>query len=117
MFKSEIVESCTGGVQKNFILTQGDTGTIKSIPKQNGELVDFDMIEKCTFKLARDNYKQIFSKELLRESEMFSLTITSAESETIEPDTYIYEFEYTFIDGGVQTSNKGMFTVVEQITE
>ena len=117
MFKSEIVNHCVDGVQKNFYLTQGDTGTIKSVPKQNGELVDFSLIEKCVFKLAKDNYKQIFTKELVREEGKFSLTITSDESSVIMPDTYIYEFEYIFTDGGVQTSNKGNFTIVEQITE
>lgn len=117
MFRADIVENCYGGTQKNFYLTQGDTATIKSVPKQNGQLVDFSLIEKCVFKLARDSYKQIFSKELNREETMFSLTLTSDETALIQPDTYIYEFEYTFIDGGTNTPNKGMFTIEEQIVE
>ena len=117
MFESEIKKDSKGKLQKNFFLTQGDTANIKSVPKQNGELIDVALVSKCVFKLSLDNYKELFCKELFLQDDKFMLRLESEETAKLAINTYIYEIEYTFIDGTVNTPNKGEFTIEDQIVK
>lgn len=115
MFKSEIVTDKYGNPQTNFILTQGDTATIKSRPTKNKELIKFDLVEKCMFKLSDSDYSEILAKEFTRGGEIYSVTLESEETTLLPVDKLIYEVEYTFTDGTVNTPNKGVFEITDQI--
>lgn len=101
--------------QAHFYLTQGDSATIYSYPKKDGELIDFELIEKCLFKLSNSDYKEIFTKELIKDTDKFILELTHEDTTSIPVDTYIYEIEYTFVDGTVNTPNQWKFDILEQI--
>ena len=115
MFSSETTTDRYGNSQKNFYLTQGDTATIKSTPTRSGELVDFDLISKCLFKLADADYNELFQKEFSREASDYSVTLESTETAGLPIDTLIYEIEYTFTDGTVNTPNQGDFVILDQV--
>lgn len=117
MFKSEIVTDKYGNLQTNFILTQGDTATIKSRPTKNKELINFDLVEKCMFKLSDSDYTEILAKEFIRGEDRYSVTLETEETTLLPVDKLIYEVEYTFTDGTVNTPNKGVFEVTDQIVK
>lgn len=117
MLDSEVKKNSRGKTQKNFFLTQGDSATIYSTPKHNGSVIDISLVSKCVFKLSLDDYKQKFAKELDLQGDKYVLTLTSEDTNGLEITTYIYEFEYTFVDGSVNTPNMGEFTITEQIVK
>lgn len=102
--------------QVKFILTQGDTAVLWSTPTYNGELIDFSLIEKCLLKFStRENNNEIFSKAFTQEAEHFSVRVESEESATLPLETLIYEVEYTFKDGTVNTPNRYYWQITDQI--
>lgn len=115
MFKSEIVTDKYGNKQVNFILTQGDTATIKSTPKKNNEPINFDLVDKCLFKLSASDYVEIMSKEFTRGEDKYSVTLETEETSILPVEKLIYEVEYIFTDGTVNTPNKGTFEITDQI--
>lgn len=115
MFFSSDTTDRYGKSQRNFYLTQGDTATIKSTPTRNGELVDFNLISKCLFKISDSDYNELFQKEFSRETGDYSVTLESTETAGLPIDTLIYEIEYTFTDGTVNTPNQGNFTILYQV--
>lgn len=117
MFKSEIVTDKYGNQQTNFILTQGDTATIKSRPTRNKEPISLDLIDKCIFKLSGSDYIEIFSKEFDKGEDRYSVTLETEETSILPVDKLIYEVEYTFTDGTVNTPNKGTFEITDQIVK
>lgn len=117
MFFSRTITDRFGYSQKNFYLTQGDTATIRSVPTKDGELIDFDSISKCRFKLSHDNYVEIFSKDFTPDTGYYTVTLETTDTEDLPLETLIYEVEYTFADGTVNTPNQGNFTILDQIVE
>lgn len=115
MFFSKDTTDRYGNAQKKFYLTQGDTATIKSTPTYNGELIDFDLISKCIFKLSDADYNELFQKEFTREDEGYSVTLESEDTSSLPIDTLFYEIEYTFVDGTVNTPNQGDFDILDQV--
>lgn len=115
MFFSETTTDKYGNSQKKFYLTQGDTATFKSTPKKNGELINFDLIEKCMFKISDSDYTEIFSKEFTKDTDVFTVTLESEETATLSVDKLIYEIEYTFTDGTVNTPNQGVLEILDQV--
>ena len=115
MFFSKMVKDKYGNSQKAFYLTQGDTATFKSTPTKNGELIDFTLIEKCLFKVSDSDYKEIFQKQFTEESENYSVTLTSEDTMDLPIDNLIYEIEYTFVDGTVNTPNQGALIILDQV--
>ena len=63
-------------------------------------------------------YKE-FEKELTKNetAKRFELNVTSEESTNFDVASHIYEIEYTFKDGVVQTPNQWKFDVLDQIVE
>lgn len=114
MFFSETTTDRYGHVVVNFHLTQGDTGTIRSTPTKNGELIDFDLIDKGLFNVMDADYNILFSKEFTRDTDYYSVTLESSESATLPIDNLLYEVEYTFTDGTVNTPNQGELEIMEQ---
>lgn len=114
MFFSKIETDKYGHQQVHFYLTQGDTGTIKSTPTQNGELIDLSNVVKCVFKLADSDNNGIFSQDFKPEDDVFSVTLESKDTANFPIDTLTYEVEYTFVDGVVNTPNRWKFDVLEQ---
>ena len=118
MLYSPVKTNKYGDNQIYFYLTQGDTANFKAVPKlSDGTLVDFTLISKCLFKLSDDNYKEIFTKEFTKNQEDFSVRLESVETAGIPVGEYIYEVEYTFTDGTVNTPNQAGFEILEQIIE
>lgn len=115
MFKNVIETDKLGFKQSHFYLTQGDTITIYSYPKSNGELIDFNLIKSCKFKISDSGYNQIFEKPLTKDTDKFVLTLTSEETKSLDVDEYIYEFEYEFNDGTINTPNQWKFSILDQI--
>lgn len=116
MLYSEVVSTKYGGKQIKFYLTQGDTANFKAVPKMSdGSLVDLTLIEKCLFKLSNDSYKEVFVKEFSPTEEGFGVRLESNETAGIAVGDYIYEVEYTFNDGTVNTPNQASFTILDQI--
>lgn len=115
MFFSKQVTDKYGNKQVEFYLTQGDTAMFKSTPTKNGELIDFSSILKCVFKVSDSDYNEIFSKEFEKDTENFSVTLESNETSKFPIDTLIYEVEYTFIDGVVNTPNQGKLKILDQV--
>ena len=116
MLYSEIVNTKYGGQQINFYLTQGDTADFTATPKMSdGTIVDFSLIDKCMFKLSDENYQEIFSKEFEKQESNFHVKLTSEETTKIPVGQYIYEVEYTFTDGTVNTPNQSNFEILDQI--
>lgn len=117
MFFSKVVTDKYGHSEKDLYLTQGDTATITSVPKQNGVLIDFTLIDKCIFKISDYEYKEIFQKECEELTDKYSVTLESEETFDLPIDTLRYEVEYTFIDGTVNTPNQGKFIVLDQVRQ
>ena len=116
MLYSEIVNTKYGGQQLNFYLTQGDTADFTAVPKMSdGSTVDLSLISKCMFKLSDENYQEIFSKEFEKTDNGFQVRLTSEETASIPVNEYIYEVEYTFTDGTVNTPNQSNFEILDQI--
>lgn len=115
MFFSKTVTDKYGNTQKAFYLTQGDTATFKSIPTKNGELIDFALIEKCLFKISDTDYNELLQKQFEAEETMYSVTLESEDTSTLPIDNLIYEIEYTFVDGTVNTPNQGSLTILDQV--
>lgn len=118
MLYSEQTTTKYGGKQVNFYLTQGDTADFTAVPKKSdGSLVNFSDIAKCLFKLSDDNYKQIFVKEFTQEEDGYHIRLESEETTQIPVGDYIYEIEYTFTDGTVNTPNQSSFSILDQIVK
>lgn len=116
MFKAVREIDKYGDEQVKFILTQGDTAVLWSIPKKDGETISFDLIDKCLLKFSkRDNNKEIFSKEFENRDTYFAVRVESWESKELPLETLIYEIEYTFKDGTVNTPNRYYWTITDQI--
>lgn len=115
MFFSKTVTDKYGNSQKVFYLTQGDTATFKSTPTKNGELIDFALILKCVFKISNADYEKLFEKEFVQETEKYSVTLESDETMGLPIENLIYEIEYTFVDGTVNTPNQGILTILDQV--
>lgn len=116
MLYSEQTTTKYGGKQVKFYLTQGDTAEFTAVPKMSdGSLVDLSTITKCVFKLSDDAYKEVFSKEFTATDEGFVVRLESEETATIPVASYIYEIEYTFEDGTVNTPNQSSFEILDQI--
>lgn len=118
MLYSEVVSTRYGGQQINFYLTQGDTADFTAVPKMSdGTTVDLSLISKCMFKLSDENYVEVFSKEFTKGEENFTVRLESEETAQIPVGQYIYEVEYTFVDGTVNTPNQSNFEILDQIIE
>ena len=117
MFEIEYKSDCSGKEITILKLKQGDTGLLKVNPKQKstGEAIDFSLLSKIEFKFSGDNYKQIYVKELEKQTDHFLLRIDSEESAEFVPDSYIYEFECTFIDETKDTPKEGKLIIKEEI--
>ena len=116
MLYSETVNTKYGGQQLNFYLTQGDTADFTAVPKlSDGTMLDLSLISKCMFKLSDENYQEVFSKEFEKTDTSFHVRLTSEETTTIAVGEYIYEVEYTFTDGTVNTPNQSNFEILDQI--
>lgn len=115
MFFSKTLTDKYGNTQKIFYLTQGDTATFKSTPTKNGELINFDLIEKCVFKISDSDYIEIMQKEFTPEENVFSVTLSSEDTQSLPVDKLIYEIEYTFTDGTVNTPNQGTLEILNQV--
>lgn len=116
MLYSETVNTRYGGQQLNFYLTQGDTADFTAVPKMSdGSMVDLSLISKCIFKLSDENYKEVFSKEFEKTDDGFQVRLESDETTNIAVGEYIYEVEYTFTDGTVNTPNQSNFEILDQI--
>lgn len=108
----------SGLEQVSLYLTQGDTATIIVTPERSdGEEFDMSIISKCLFKLSDSNYSQIFAKEFSIYDNTLQVRLESEETASIEVGEYIYEVEYTFIDGSVYTPNQTDFEILDQIVE
>jgi len=105
--------------QWRFWLTQGDSCTIRAIPKDdNGNLLDNDDIEKCRFTLADDDNVIVLEKDNLPyEDGKYVLRLTSEDTFPLDTDTYTYEFEYTLVGGEVHTPNRYKFEITDQNIE
>lgn len=116
MLYSETVNTRYGGQQLNFYLTQGDTADFTAVPKMSdGSMVDLSLISKCMFKLSDENYQKVFSKEFEKTDDGFQVRLESDETTNIAVGEYIYEVEYTFTDGTVNTPNQSNFEILDQI--
>lgn len=116
MLYSETVNTRYGGQQLNFYLTQGDTADFTAVPKMSdGSMVDLSLISKCMFKLSDENYQEVFSKEFEKTDDGFQVRLESKETTNIAVGEYIYEVEYTFTDGTVNTPNQSNFEILDQI--
>jgi len=117
MLFSKIVTNKFGQQQKIFYLTQGDTATFESFPTKDGQLINFDLIEKCLFKISDSDYKEILQKEFDKGVTKFTVTLESEDTFNLPVDKLIYEVEYTFIDGTVNTPNQGTLQILDQVRE
>nr|DAK86197.1 MAG TPA: hypothetical protein [Caudoviricetes sp.] len=119
MLYSENTTTKYGGKQIKFYLTQGDTANFTAVPKKSdGSTVDLSIIEKCMFKLSDDAYKEVFQKEFTKnENGFFEIRLESEETAKIPVGDYIYEIEYTFTDGTVNTPNQSQFSILDQIIQ
>ena len=116
MLYSTTTKTKYGGEQMSFYLTQGDTAEFTAVPKlSDGSLVDLSTITKCVFKVSDDAYRETFSKEFTKTETGFVVRLESEETATIPVATYIYEVEYTFEDGTVNTPNQSSFEILDQI--
>lgn len=122
MFYSEIETDDYGYEKIKYFLTQGDSCQILATPQDElGNPVDPTVIQKVLFKLGDDNYKLVFSKEAVLQTVgeyegKYLLTLTSEETQDFNTDSsYTYEFEYTFVDGKVETPNQSQWTFLPQI--
>lgn len=116
MLYSETVNTRYGGQQLNFYLTQGDTADFTAVPKMSdGSMVDLSLISKCIFKLSDENYQEVFYKEFEKTDDGFQVRLESDETTNIAVGEYIYEVEYTFTDGTVNTPNQSNFEILDQI--
>lgn len=113
MFKSKIEKDNLKDEQTHYYLTQGDSCTITSTPYKNGTVTTD--VKSCVFKLANQNYEQVFSKALLLSGGAYVLNLTSEETKEWKPGTYIYEIEYTTTTDEVQTPHSWYFDIVKQI--
>lgn len=118
MLYSTVKQNKYGDEQIQFYLTQGDTANFKAVPKlDDGTLVDLALISKCMFKLSDDAYREVFSKQFEKNAEDFTVRLESNETAQIPVGEYIYEVEYTFTDGTVNTPNQASFEILDQIIE
>lgn len=117
MFKSVVEKDKYGRNQTRYYLTQGDSCVIYVKPYKNGQALPLDQIEKCVFKVSNEDYKQEFSKDLQVVDDYLKLLLTSQETNKLSVDTHIYELEYTFKGGAVQTTNQWKFIILDQIVE
>lgn len=116
MLYSTIKTNKYGDSQISFYLTQGDTADFTAIPKtKDGEMLDLSLIEKCLFKLSDENWKEIFIKPFEKSEDGFKIRLESEETAKIPVGDYIYEVEYTFADGSVNTPNQSAFSIMDQI--
>lgn len=116
MLYSTIKTNKYGDSQISFYLTQGDTADFTAIPKtKDGEVLDLSLIEKCLFKLSDENWKEIFVKPFEASEDGFKIRLESEETAKIPVGDYIYEVEYTFADGSVNTPNQSAFSIMDQI--
>lgn len=111
-------DSRTGIVTKQYLLTQGDSFRFRAIAS-NG---DQNLVSEIKFKVSKDDYCEIFSKayQLDEESGTWLLFVESADTQNLEiTDGYDYvtEIEVTYSDGGVDTVEKGVLKVTDQIKE
>lgn len=107
-----------GDKQANFYLTQGDTADFLVVPKTaDGTQIDFSLISKVLLKLSDENYKQVFSKEFTANdaNTAYQVRLESEETAGLDIGDYIYEVEYTFTDGTVNTPNQAVLEIMEQI--
>ena len=118
LYSTTKIDRKSGIEQINFYLTQGDTANFVSTPTlSDGTSVDLSLVSKCIFKLSDENYQEIFSKEFQKQDTCLVVRLESAETAEIEVGEYIYEVEYTFIDGTVNTPNQSSFEILDQIVK
>lgn len=118
MLYSEQITTKYGSKQIRFYLTQGDTAEFTAVPKMSdGTLADLNIITKCMFKLSDDSFKSVFAKEFTKTDSDFRVRLESEDTATIPVGSYIYEVEYTFADGTVNTPNQASFEILDQIVE
>lgn len=117
MFFSKIVKDKYGYEQKIFYLTQGDTATFESIPTKDGTLIDMSLVEKCLFKISDIDFKEIIQKEFERGTGSFLVTLESEDTFNLPVDKLVYEVEYTFVDGTVNTPNQGTLMILDQVRQ
>lgn len=116
MLYSQVTTNKWGAKQIKFWLTQGDTADFQAVPKtEDGEVIDFTLISQCLFKLSDDSYKEVFVKEFKKGDNTFDVRLESEETALIPVGNYIYEVEYTFTDGTVNTPNQSEFEILDQI--
>lgn len=116
MLYSTIKTNKYGDSQISFYLTQGDTAEFTAVPKgKDGQMINLSMIEKCLFKLSDDNWQEIFVKEFEKTDNGFKVRLESEETAKMPVGDYIYEVEYTFADGTVNTPNQSAFSIMDQI--
>ena len=106
----------TGEQTKQYLLTQGDSFRFKA-SAVNG---DQSLISEILFKVSRADYCEIFSKsyEWSEDSSAWVLFVESKDTknwEVTEDYDYITEVEVTFRDGGVDTVEKGVMKVQDEI--
>lgn len=116
MLYSTIKTNKYGDSQISFYLTQGDTADFTAVPKtKDGQMVDLSLINKCLFKLSDENWQEIFVKPFETSEDGFKIRLESEETAKIPVGDYIYEVEYTFADGSVNTPNQSAFSIMDQI--
>ena len=106
----------TGEVTKRYLLTQGDSFRFRA-NAVNGEQ---SLVSRILFKVSKDDYCEIFSKEYYWDENTgaWYLFVESADTslwETTDDYDYVTEIEITYKDGGVDTIEKGVLKVSEQI--
>ena len=103
-------------IQKHYYLTQGDSKTIRSTPKDSaGNVIMPIDINKCIFKISDLDNNEELKKELPEEDGKYVCRLSSEDTAKLEVGKHIYEFEYTLVGGEVNTPNRWYFDITDQI--
>lgn len=118
MFANKVEVDDFGKNQKRYFLTQGDSCSIISVPKDDeGRTVDFTLISQCKFKIMdKKTFYIEFEKVMPLEQNVggYIFNFLATESVALKPAVHRYEIEYTLEDGGVNTTNSYFFEILPQ---
>ena len=107
-----------GNTLINYRLTQGDTFGVELVVKTPEQvIVSSAEVEKVKFKLSDTDYNLIYEQDFVYNptTQKYSITIPTEVTSTWAVDTYIYEYEVTFVGNIIDTPMQANFTVTDQI--
>lgn len=114
MIKVKKVFDAKGNEVKQYILVKGDSFRFKANIKTSSEE---EIVKKIVFKVASNDFVQVFSKDFIKVENDWFLIVNSNETKEFAIGDYVTEIEVTYIDDGNDTVERSKLKVINEIEE